>query len=416
MLDPNNVVLKRRWMFNKTMSTIQINCSRCNKNLSPDNFKKRKTGEYYKQCLECNKIISANKLKKSTEKKNTDDGFNTLTHNKCHVCSKVLENDKFNKTKNGITKNCSECLLKRKNQENMRKTKETNDGEKICIRCNVSKLLSEFSTNKDGYNKQCIDCCKKYSTLQKKKKDAKKETLKDEINSSTMVCNKCFIVKDKKYFKLRKTGEYNKQCIDCNSKQLDYLEINKCSHGYLNKSCCRECNGSSYCVHNKVRTYCADCNGGSLCEHNTRKDRCKLCRSGNQFCEHDKLRTLCLVCDGGSFCEHKTRRTRCIECNFSGFLKDKVSSRIQKALKNKKSLCSIEYLGCDIGSFKKHLENKFVEGMNWENYGSIWHIDHIIPIAYKKPSLDEVIKRLHYSNTQPLWALENISKGNRYIG
>ena len=54
--------------------------------------------------------------------------------------------------------------------------------------------------------------------------------------------------------------------------------------------------------------------------------------------------------------------------------------------------------------------------MSWENYGKIWHIDHIIPISYKNPSLDEVIQRLHYLNTQPLWASENISKGNRYIG
>lgn len=54
--------------------------------------------------------------------------------------------------------------------------------------------------------------------------------------------------------------------------------------------------------------------------------------------------------------------------------------------------------------------------MTWENYGKIWHIDHIVPINYKNPTLDEVIKRLHYLNTQPLWASENISKGNRYIG
>ena len=54
--------------------------------------------------------------------------------------------------------------------------------------------------------------------------------------------------------------------------------------------------------------------------------------------------------------------------------------------------------------------------MTWENYGKIWHIDHIVPINYNNPTLEEVIKRLHYLNTQPLWASENISKGNRYIG
>lgn len=57
--------------------------------------------------------------------------------------------------------------------------------------------------------------------------------------------------------------------------------------------------------------------------------------------------------------------------------------------------------------------------MTWEIYGK-WEIDHTIPIKYKqngiKPSIEKVIKRLHYTNTQPLWGKENKSKGNRYIG
>ena len=64
--------------------------------------------------------------------------------------------------------------------------------------------------------------------------------------------------------------------------------------------------------------------------------------------------------------------------------------------------------------FKKEVDKK------WKNIGSLWHIDHIIPLKYKengvKPSLEEQIKRLHYTNTQPLYATENIKKGNRYIG
>jgi hypothetical protein len=56
--------------------------------------------------------------------------------------------------------------------------------------------------------------------------------------------------------------------------------------------------------------------------------------------------------------------------------------------------------------------------MTWENQGS-WHIDHIIPLKYdngEELTLEETIKRLHYLNTQPLWATENIIKGNRYVG
>lgn len=52
--------------------------------------------------------------------------------------------------------------------------------------------------------------------------------------------------------------------------------------------------------------------------------------------------------------------------------------------------------------------------MSWKNFGD-WHIDHIIPIKYQNPTLDDVIDRLHYTNTQPLWKHENLAKGNRYI-
>ena len=49
--------------------------------------------------------------------------------------------------------------------------------------------------------------------------------------------------------------------------------------------------------------------------------------------------------------------------------------------------------------------------MNWDNYGE-WHIDHIKPLSLAKNELD-VIELCNYKNLQPLWALENIIKGNR---
>ena len=34
----------------------------------------------------------------------------------------------------------------------------------------------------------------------------------------------------------------------------------------------------------------------------------------------------------------------------------------------------------------------------------------------KEPTIDDIIKRLHYTNLQPMWAKENLSKGNKFIG
>lgn len=51
--------------------------------------------------------------------------------------------------------------------------------------------------------------------------------------------------------------------------------------------------------------------------------------------------------------------------------------------------------------------------MTWNNYGK-WHIDHIIPISSAKTE-EEVIKLNHYTNLQPLWAKDNLKKGNKII-
>lgn len=63
--------------------------------------------------------------------------------------------------------------------------------------------------------------------------------------------------------------------------------------------------------------------------------------------------------------------------------------------------------------FKTHLAALFRPGMTWENYG-IWHVDHIKACAKFDLSLPAQQKIcFHYSNLQPLWALDNIRKGAR---
>jgi 5-methylcytosine-specific restriction endonuclease McrA len=62
---------------------------------------------------------------------------------------------------------------------------------------------------------------------------------------------------------------------------------------------------------------------------------------------------------------------------------------------------------------KEHLEKQFFQGMSWGNYGE-WHIDHIIPLSSAKTE-DEIYKLCHYTNLQPLWAEDNLRKGNKLI-
>jgi hypothetical protein len=83
--------------------------------------------------------------------------------------------------------------------------------------------------------------------------------------------------------------------------------------------------------------------------------------------------------------------------------------------KYNKNLHICDIVGCSPEFLKGYLENKFIESMSWENHGLYgWHIDHIIPLSSAKTE-DEVYGLCHYTNLQPLWAYDNLSKGDKIL-
>lgn len=84
-----------------------------------------------------------------------------------------------------------------------------------------------------------------------------------------------------------------------------------------------------------------------------------------------------------------------------------------KHKKWKKNSKTQEMLGADYKTVMGHIESRFKKGMTWDNQGE-WHIDHIIPLASAKTE-QELIQLCHYTNLQPLWAEENLSKGDKII-
>jgi len=68
-----------------------------------------------------------------------------------------------------------------------------------------------------------------------------------------------------------------------------------------------------------------------------------------------------------------------------------------------------------IAELALHLEMKFKNGMSWGNYGQ-WHIDHMIPCSkFDLTHSEQQRKCFHFSNLQPLWAIENIVKSNKLV-
>jgi hypothetical protein len=91
--------------------------------------------------------------------------------------------------------------------------------------------------------------------------------------------------------------------------------------------------------------------------------------------------------------------------------------RLYDAVKHQrgvKSAKTLELLSCTVDQLQTFLEAEFTDGMTWENYGE-WHIDHIRPCAsFNLEDPEEQKKCFHWTNLQPLWARDNIMKGDRW--
>ena len=93
-------------------------------------------------------------------------------------------------------------------------------------------------------------------------------------------------------------------------------------------------------------------------------------------------------------------------------------NRLNDALKNNyKSVSAVRDLGCTVEELKKYLESKFSPGMTWDNWTiDGWHIDHIKPLSsFDLTDRNQLLEACHYTNLQPLWAKDNLSKGAKTV-
>ena len=90
--------------------------------------------------------------------------------------------------------------------------------------------------------------------------------------------------------------------------------------------------------------------------------------------------------------------------------------RIRGGLKGQnKSKPTEQILGSTFGGVMDYLEKSFRPPMTRENYGKVWHVDHIRPVCSFDLSDPEQVKAcFHYTNLQPLFVEENLKKGGKY--
>ena len=98
----------------------------------------------------------------------------------------------------------------------------------------------------------------------------------------------------------------------------------------------------------------------------------------------------------------------------AGCLAANLRKRLRLAIiGNFKAGSAVNDLGCTINDLKAYLETQFSPEMTWDNWSiDGWHLDHIKPLAsFDLTDREQFLEACHYSNLQPLWAQENLSKG-----
>jgi len=275
---------------------------------------------------------------------------------KCKIEKDELEFHKDKYTKDGLTRQCKQCVNRRginkRREQGIKPRRDVTvrrNGKKLCSKCKQWVLESNFrpyTHNRDGLHVECRNC-------QAQRTRAYDETHKEQRN---------------KYFADRRE-EINKQ------HRLYYLE---------NREKCLK-------QHRKYR----DANREEINQkHRTKEYREKVNEQ-----------------------ERKRRKANAglrLRRSLSNALRDHLTGR-------RKSAPTMELLGIDkyscrsanpLGALLQHLEYQFKPGMTFSNI----HIDHRIPISYAGDSLQEEFWQRYlcnYRNLQPMFAKDNMSKGNR---
>ena len=304
----------------------------------------------------------------------------------CPACKKIFEKkSKYHPHQKYCSNKCNSKTFYQRNK------KEINYKQRLYYEKNKEKIKKSLLKRKEKIKEQR----KKYrlKNIEKLKEYKKKyylkniETIKEKLKQYNIINNK------ERTSKKREHYQNNKEEIK--KRNRIYLSKNK----ELNAERCKKYRLKNIEKIKEQRKLYRIKNRKKLDEI-SRKNRWKYNHKQNQY-RNNYIKRL---------------KVKYPEKYYKFKIKNILRSRVctalisQNAIKTKKTL---ELLGCSWQEARDHIQSQFKEGMTWENHGFYgWHIDHIIPCAsFDLFDPEQQKKCFHYTNLQPLWGHENISKG-----
>jgi len=197
-----------------------------------------------------------------------------------------------------------------------------------------------------------------------------------------------------------------KQCDTCNiCKPLELYRMNSEPENSYSKTCKK-------CLNEKDK----------IRKINLRKKKLETVTAKCEKCQEEKVlryfaklkkfykKKICISCYPVFLREQKNEWCKKeSETNINYRLKKSLAARLRNVLNKNDS--TMNYIGCNIQFLREWFEYNFNENMSWDNYGSFWSIDHIIPVC--KFDLTNEIEKLqcwNWSNLMPVTIYFNSSK------
>lgn len=259
-------------------------------------------------------------------------------------------------------------------------------GEELPLEC-----FSKNKREKDGLQRWCKACIAKGSRAWGEK-NKNRTHIKIPKEKHCPGCNETLLSENFVKCRFRKDG-LSSWCKKCTAKGIrTYHKTNKRrTHIEIPK-----------------KKYCSQCDKTKVSKNFSK------CKSNK-----DGLGNHCKECHRKYEKENRSRISQRVRKryakNVNFHLGTTLRNRLRKAIKRgQKAGSAVKDLGCTIEEFKVHVEKQFTKDMSWDNYGK-WHLDHIKPlILFDLTKRKQFLKACHFSNYQPLWASDNLSKGAKY--
>jgi hypothetical protein len=270
--------------------------------------------------------------------------------------------------------------------------------KKLCKKCNNEKDISLFNkkkTAKDGLNYSCKECFKEYSQSYYKDNNEKFKIYYNENKETIKENTKNYKINNKEYYKKYLSDYYNENKQELKDYKKNYYIENK--QEILDKH-------KEYYIEN--REYLLQ---NSKDWRLNNKDR-YLTYLNNWRLNNKEYKKEWLL-DNPDKTKQYYNTLRLNNPHIIAW-RNVLKNAIQR-MNTKKSISTIEMLGYSADDLKNHLNLLFLDGMSWENWGE-WHIDHKIPVSkFDRETPMSIVNSL--DNLQPLWALDNLSKGNKFF-